>query len=86
MHFFDLCKLIISRPPPPVQAWPVPQLPPSYFSDPRQWWNQPRHGDHGPFDLLTPALADRLAAAGAATPMCDALTDVITLAAANLSR
>ncbi|KAL4437811.1 hypothetical protein ABPG77_005723 [Micractinium sp. CCAP 211/92] len=70
---------------PGLEAWPVPQLPPSYFSDPRQWWNQPRHGDHGPFDLLTPALADRLAAAGAVTPMCDALSDAVTLAAANLS-
>lgn len=70
----------------PLQAWPAPQLPPSYYAEPWHWWNQPQHWGHGPFDLLTPARADRLAAAGAATPVCDALGDAVTLAAANLSR
>ncbi|KAL4419691.1 hypothetical protein ABPG75_006789 [Micractinium tetrahymenae] len=70
---------------PGLEAWPVPQLPPSYFSGPSRWWNQPGHGGHGPFDLLTPALADKLIAAGITVSACDALSDAVTLAATNLS-
>jgi len=69
-----------------LQAWQVPDPPPEYFTDPRQWWNQDGHYGHGPFDLLTPRLAEELMRTGASDAICGTLSSLLPAVAANASR
>lgn len=87
LRWLCLLDALLSDPPlrpPPCQVWAVPELHPSYFTDPSAWWNQPsdRYG-HGPFDILTPALADAFLRANASSVICQALGGLLDAAASN---
>ncbi|PSC71100.1 putative DNA-3-methyladenine glycosylase 2 [Micractinium conductrix] len=72
---------------PPWKIWDVPQVPSEYFSTNTtdKWWGQEDTSGHGPFDLLTPPLADALVRADASTIVCHALSDLLRAGAANLT-
>ena len=61
-----------------LQIWNIPELPPGYFTnDTDRWWNRPEDGGHGPFDMLTPPIANTLLEAKASGPVCQALTSLL---------
>jgi hypothetical protein len=58
-----------------AQVWHVPNVTADYFGNSSErWWNHPNHGGHGPFDQLTPPLANFLLGANASGSICNALT------------
>ena len=76
----------MQRPPRPLQAYWVPSLPSDYFETAERWWSQPDHSGHGPFDLLTPPLADAWLRANASAALCDALASFLEAAPGGMAR
>ena len=73
---------------PCLQEWPAPGMPTDYWnsSNGEHWWEDPERSGHGPFDMLTPPVADALLKANASSTVCEALSSLLEAASTDLPR
>lgn len=50
------------------------------------WWANPHRSGHGPFDVITPPVADALLRANASAAICPTLSKLLEAAYADLPR
>ena len=68
--------------PRPPLSRPTPH-PLAHCSD--VWWEQPDHHGHGPFDVITPPVADALLTYGAPPVLCNALSRLLVTLETDLT-